>query len=1294
MKVILTFLLLMVLYVSPSFCQLQRGEVTTSLFARQILTNATAELWRLKLGIGGTNSGGSSNTFSSAQFTVDTNGVVSIKDGLKLVDILVNGATVTNYLKLTNVWVLISTNTVVTNSTGKTFDFKSVNTSNTIARLIDITNIVNILSSGLGGTGTVTSVGLQMPTNLFVSPVAGSPVVGASVLVPALSSQSANTMFAAPTNASGVPVFRLLTAPDIISLFNPNQLANGGGIVSIISSALLTNTIFRGTERVVDAANTLSLTPTNMSIVGVGDPYLSISNYFVVTNGSVFVKNNAGVGFLYATSGIVNLGMLATNIVALDSQKKMAVANIGYGLIWNPATLTLIVDTNAVVSSSANSVLRTNGFEYGPLTIQSNTVTGQPGELIVEKITLTGNLPGLLSLKDSTLTNSWRLKPGSMTSSNTWVGPTGTNTGLVFITYTGNTGQISQLTIGSGLTNTGGVLSAPNNAGTVTSVGLNSGSASYLDITSSTLNPITSNGNFTATLKNFSGGVGSAFALTNAPTISSPNIINGMTVAGPISNAVSPSVLLRNNSAGAIAAAGVGSGLLFDGTTLSIALATGVFTNNGVQLTTLQPLIAIGPTNIASTNTSAFRELLSLQLNAQNQSQPPVMGFDTYYSTWDGVNPSNGGTNVYCFPSETFILQYATNLIQSGAFAAGYNMIGISDGWQGVRTAGVIEMNTSRFPSGGKAFVKKLHQMGFLVRIYTEVGPVSCSCGGPSSGGTNSITDANTYADWGIDSVTVDVIGPTSDSDKSERHQLFAAALQATNANISYDIHIGPATPAIPFYDFMFTNGFKAWMAHGFNTWQYVREYGTFTNTWQDYLSHLDFTAQTLAYMRPGHTPNVNIIPYDSLDVYNGNVGRLIVSWAALINSPLVFSHNLLTVGSGANGYLMTNRYVLKIQSDPLCIPPRIITTNGAHAEVWVKPLADGSKAFMILNRSNIAETIDVNLSALGIPTNRTVMLIDCWQYTNRLSTANTVQTFTLATNSVQLWLLPSQNQAGNFAKAEFNSGAQLVESLRVNSAPGVNTNLFVVLSNDVPALTVKSNGLDLVLGPINGNGLLFRNDGSGDLELWRANLLARARITSDYVTAVNDVLIADDSARFNISGFKVKSTGQYAFSSTTGASGAKDAALGRSASGGVEANNGTNGVLTNLYALKVTATHFVSSSATPTVVTNTGAGTGSPTVTVDTATAHDDGFTVTLTTGTTSAASNTLFTVTYATPYASGATPHPVMSPANFNAAALSGLTQVYVDQSTATTNGFNVKVGTSGLTSSTAYLWNFTVK
>lgn len=92
-------------------------------------------------------------------------------------------------------------------------------------------------AGGGGGSGTVTSVGLALPSIFTVS---GSPVTTSGTLTGTLASQTANTVFVAPNGSAGAPTFRALVKADLPSTVVYNDQANNitGGTQTITSNAV------------------------------------------------------------------------------------------------------------------------------------------------------------------------------------------------------------------------------------------------------------------------------------------------------------------------------------------------------------------------------------------------------------------------------------------------------------------------------------------------------------------------------------------------------------------------------------------------------------------------------------------------------------------------------------------------------------------------------------------------------------------------------------------------------------------------------------------------------------------------------------------------------------------------------------------------------------------------------------------------------------------------------------------------------------------------------------------------
>jgi len=117
-------------------------------------------------------------------------------------------------------------------------------------------NIDASSSASDGGSGTVTSVGLLLPSMFTIS---NSPVTSSGTLTASLASQVAKTVLAAPNAGNGAPSFRQLQASDITGLPTVPTAANPSATVGTAVANGSATTFMRS-----DAAPALNLaiTPT------------------------------------------------------------------------------------------------------------------------------------------------------------------------------------------------------------------------------------------------------------------------------------------------------------------------------------------------------------------------------------------------------------------------------------------------------------------------------------------------------------------------------------------------------------------------------------------------------------------------------------------------------------------------------------------------------------------------------------------------------------------------------------------------------------------------------------------------------------------------------------------------------------------------------------------------------------------------------------------------------------------------------------------------------------------------
>jgi alpha-galactosidase len=308
----------------------------------------------------------------------------------------------------------------------------------------------------------------------------------------------------------------------------------------------------------------------------------------------------------------------------------------------------------------------------------------------------------------------------------------------------------------------------------------------------------------------------------------------------------------------------------------------------------------------------------------------------------------NSWNHFACKVSDAIVRAQADALVSSGMKAAGYEYVNIDDCWEGVRDSkGVIHPN-SQFPDM-KALADYIHSKGLKLGIYSSPGPKTC--GGYEGSYQHEKQDAETYAQWGVDYLKYDwctarfVYQPDEYPGAFEKmHQ----AILATGRPIVYSIH----------------GRGRVWtwaQSVGANLW---RTTGDIKDDYSRMVA-IGFGQEGLAQLAgPGHWNDP-----DMLEIGNGGMKpeeyRMHMSLWCLLAAPLI-TGNDLTGMTPETLAMLTNPDAIAVDQDPLGVEGQRVWEEGP-LEIWMKPLADGSKAVGLFNREQSTIKITVKFSQIGI---------------------------------------------------------------------------------------------------------------------------------------------------------------------------------------------------------------------------------------------------------------------------------------------------------------------------------------
>jgi alpha-galactosidase len=320
-----------------------------------------------------------------------------------------------------------------------------------------------------------------------------------------------------------------------------------------------------------------------------------------------------------------------------------------------------------------------------------------------------------------------------------------------------------------------------------------------------------------------------------------------------------------------------------------------------------------------------------------------------------------------CNVSEKLIREMADAMVASGMRDAGYVYLVIDDCWQVDRDAqGNILPDPQRFPSGMKALADYVHAKGLKFGLYSDAGTLTCQKRPGSRG--YEFQDARQYAAWGVDYLKYDWCS-TGTQNAPASYSIMRDALLKAGRPIVFSIcEWGTAKPWLWARDVG-----NLWRTTGDiqDCWDCKRDWGG-----MGVVHILDLQDGLESYAGPGHWNDP-----DMLEVGNGGMTateyRAHFSLWCLLSAPLMAGNDLRSMQPEIKE-ILTNREVIAIDQDPLGLQGRRVKREGDR-ELWVKQLADGSRAVVLFNRGPKAAELSASWIDIGYPPRLSARVRDLW---------------------------------------------------------------------------------------------------------------------------------------------------------------------------------------------------------------------------------------------------------------------------------------------------------------------------
>ncbi|WP_433855033.1 NPCBM/NEW2 domain-containing protein [Streptomyces kronopolitis] len=334
-------------------------------------------------------------------------------------------------------------------------------------------------------------------------------------------------------------------------------------------------------------------------------------------------------------------------------------------------------------------------------------------------------------------------------------------------------------------------------------------------------------------------------------------------------------------------------------------------------------------------------------------AETPPMGFNNWNST--GCRAEF---------NEEMVKGIADLFVRKGLKDAGYQYVNLDDCWAlPTRDGnGKLVPDPHRFPHGIKAVADYVHSKGLKFGIYTSAGIKTCNPAGFPGGLGHERSDAQQFADWGVDYLKYDNCNNLG-VDAKQRYRTMRDALKATGRPIVYSIcEWGENKP-------------WEWASDVGHLW---RTTGDISDSWASMLAIAKQNLPLAPHAGPGHWNDP-----DMLEVGNGGMTdteyRSHFSLWSMMAAPLLIGSDLRKA-TPETFAILSNKDLIAVDQDSLGEPATVLASDSGRWTL-VRQLAGGDRAVALFNETDQPQRISTTTGAAGLPQAAGYRLRDLWQH-------------------------------------------------------------------------------------------------------------------------------------------------------------------------------------------------------------------------------------------------------------------------------------------------------------------------